>query len=122
MRDILNCLSIFCNLPQDNNLRKAFVSVLSDSEENKDSIETQTEIIAVHTPQIENLGNFPFKQRPSTLPLDNVEAGNDKQENLNKSASSQSNENEEESLSASEKKDELKDPIETAFDPEQLVV
>lgn len=119
MRDILNCLSIFCNLPQDNHLRKAFVSVLN--EEPKDSIETQTEIIAVHTPQIENLGVFPFKQRPSTLPLDNVDASNDKQEPVNESSSSQSNENEE-SFSTSEKNDKPKDQSQTAYDSEQLIV
>lgn len=121
MRDILNCLSIFCNLPQDNHLRRAFVSVLNE-EESKDSIETQTEIIAVHTPQVENYGNFPFKQRPSTLPLDNVEASGDKQEPSQKTSSSQSNEMEEESLSTSEKNDKPKDQSDTVFDHEQLIV
>ncbi|KAL5278999.1 CEP97 family protein [Megaselia abdita] len=123
MRDILNCLSMFCNLPQDNHLRKAFVSVLNE-EEPKDSIETQTEIIAVHTPQIENFGTFPFKQRPSTLPLDNVDVDttSDKQEPVIQSSSSQSNENEEESLSTSDKNDKPKDQSETSYGSEQLVV
>lgn len=121
MRDILNCLSIFCNLPQDNHIRKAFGSVLS--EEPKDSIETQTEIIAVHTPQVENFGTFPFKQRPSSLPLDNVETSNEKLEPANELSSSQSNENEEEeSFSASEKNDKPKDEAETVYDSEQLIV
>ena len=38
----------------------------------KDSSETQTDIIAVHTPQIENPPPFPFTSklaRPSTLPI-----------------------------------------------------
>lgn len=38
----------------------------------KDSSETQTEIIAVHTPQVEQLKDFPFVQkiqRPSSLPI-----------------------------------------------------
>jgi hypothetical protein len=38
----------------------------------KDSSETQTEIIAVHTPQIEQPKDFPFiqkVQRPSSLPI-----------------------------------------------------
>lgn len=38
----------------------------------RDSSETQTEIIAVHTPQIENQKEFPFVQkiqRPSSLPI-----------------------------------------------------
>lgn len=38
----------------------------------RDSSETQTEIIAVHTPQIEHLKDFPFiqkMQRPSSLPI-----------------------------------------------------
>lgn len=38
----------------------------------RDSSETQTEIIAVHTPQIEHPKDFPFiqkMQRPSSLPI-----------------------------------------------------
>lgn len=38
----------------------------------KDSSETQTEIIAVHTPQLEHPKEFPFiqkMQRPSSLPI-----------------------------------------------------
>lgn len=96
------------------------MSVLN--EEPKDSIETQTEIIAVHTPQVENIGLFPFKQRPSSLPLDNVDTANEKQELVNESSSSQSNENEEESLSTSEKNDKPKDEAEIAYDSEQLIV
>lgn len=38
----------------------------------RDSSETQTEIVAVHTPQIEHPRDFPFVQkiqRPSSLPI-----------------------------------------------------
>uniref|UniRef100_A0A1A9WXV8 Centrosomal protein of 97 kDa n=1 Tax=Glossina brevipalpis TaxID=37001 RepID=A0A1A9WXV8_9MUSC len=69
MRDILNCLTLFCNLPQENVKRLLTTGVaeaLSGSER-CDSAATQTEIIAVHTPQMEH---FPFSRiRPSTLPL-----------------------------------------------------
>ena len=85
MRDILNCLALFCNLPQENVKRLLSAGVadaLADSAaaaaatnnttvEKRDSAGTQTEIVAVHTPQIENHTNFPFtKARPSSLPLD----------------------------------------------------
>lgn len=68
MRDILNCMTLFASLPQN-----AIQQQLGSSF--KDTCETQTEIIAVHTPQIENPHNFPFVgnkhpvQRPSTLPI-----------------------------------------------------
>ncbi|CAD6998720.1 unnamed protein product [Ceratitis capitata] len=73
MRDILNCLTLFCNLPQENvkKLLSAGVADALSANEKRDSAATQTEIIAVHTPQIENQSNFPFsKTRPSSLPLD----------------------------------------------------
>lgn len=60
MRDILNCMTVFAQLQQGNN--SGF----------KDSSETQTEIIAVHTPQIDQPKDFPFIQkiqRPSSLPI-----------------------------------------------------
>ncbi|XP_037883485.1 centrosomal protein of 97 kDa isoform X1 [Glossina fuscipes] len=69
MRDILNCLTLFCNLPQENVKRLLTTGVaeaLSGSER-CDSAATQTEIIAVHTPQMEY---FPFSRiRPSSLSL-----------------------------------------------------
>ena len=92
MRDILNCLTLFCNLPQENVKRlltagvaealstapnmsthaptATGISQATTSLEKKDSAATQTEIVAVHTPQLESQSNFPFnKIRPSTLPL-----------------------------------------------------
>lgn len=81
MRDILNCLTLFCNLPQENVKRLLTAGVAealsqspsvmnTASSEKRDSASTQTEIVAVHTPQLENQSNFPFtKIRPSTLPL-----------------------------------------------------
>lgn len=87
MRDILNCLTLFCNLPQENVKRLLTAGVAealsqttnpvnnSNCSEKKDSAATQTEIVAVHTPQMENQNNFPFtKVRPSTLAL--IEAQN----------------------------------------------
>ncbi|XP_011199542.2 uncharacterized protein LOC105223500 [Bactrocera dorsalis] len=78
MRDILNCLTLFCNLPQENvkKLLSAGVADALATNEKRDCAATQTEIIAVHTPQIENQSNFPFsKIRPSTLPLDKQKCG-----------------------------------------------
>lgn len=69
MRDIIQCMSVLYKIPKNNQ------NELSASDENKsdvkDSSGTQTEIIAVHTPQVENLP-FPFINklpRPSTLSL-----------------------------------------------------
>lgn len=98
MRDILNCLTVFCNLPQEN-LKQLITSSATmpstDRDDRKDSAATQTEIVAVHTPQIENQTNFPFnnKVRPSTLPLETSETA--AKNLLNQSI----NENDEESLS-----------------------
>lgn len=68
MRDILNCMTVFATLPQSG----VTSAVL------KDSSETQTEIIAVHTPQVDPPAAFPFStitqkhpQRPSSLPITN---------------------------------------------------
>lgn len=59
---IVNCLTMVCNLPQD---------VIKKQAEIIDCSSTQTDLIAVHTPQIEDLTNFPFtKTRPSTLALE----------------------------------------------------
>lgn len=89
MRDILNCLTLFCNLPQENVKRlltagvaealsttphngtqTSGINTTTSTVEKRDSAATQTEIIAVHTPQLESQTNFPFiKIRPSTLPL-----------------------------------------------------
>ncbi|XP_017046313.1 centrosomal protein of 97 kDa [Drosophila ficusphila] len=59
---IVNCLTMVCNLPQDAIKKQAEII---------DCSSTQTDLIAVHTPQIEDLNNFPFtKTRPSTLALE----------------------------------------------------
>jgi hypothetical protein len=69
MRDILNCMTVFAHLPQ----MQGSQSNSMTSSQFKDSSETQTEIIAVHTPQIEHPKEFPFvtqkMQRPSSLPI-----------------------------------------------------
>lgn len=72
MRDIIQCMTVLCKLPPSQEQQQA----IEDSKpktvpEVKDSSSTQTEIIAVHTPQVENLP-FPFANklpRPSTLLL-----------------------------------------------------
>lgn len=71
MRDIIQCMSVLCKTP--NNQAEGSNSNSSDDKkpEVKDSSGTQTEIVAVHTPQVENLP-FPFASklpRPSTLLL-----------------------------------------------------
>ncbi|XP_017479182.1 PREDICTED: uncharacterized protein LOC108368776 isoform X2 [Rhagoletis zephyria] len=84
MRDILNCLTLFCNLPQEN-VKKLLSAGVADalSNEKRDSAATQTEIVAVHTPQIENQSNFPFsKIRPSSLPLDRQKCGSNQNQPL----------------------------------------
>lgn len=66
MRDILNCMTVFSQLPQ---MQQSTSSSMTSSGF-RDSSETQTEIIAVHTPQIEHPKEFPFMhkmQRPSSL-------------------------------------------------------
>lgn len=72
MRDILNCMTVFANLPQ---MQQSAGSSNMTMSQFKDSSETQTEIIAVHTPQIEHK-DFPFvihqrMTRPSSLPINN---------------------------------------------------
>lgn len=71
MRDIIQCMNVLCKLP-NNPIDSATVETDSQKAEVKDSSGTQTEIIAVHTPQVENLP-FPFLKstitRPSTLLL-----------------------------------------------------
>lgn len=66
MKDILNCMTMFCNLSQ----AKGEITKEEDC-----SHSTQTEIVAVHTPQTENC-SFPFQTgkltRPSTLELSAV--------------------------------------------------
>lgn len=67
MRDILNCMTVFAQLQQTNNNNNN-----QGNPAFKDSSETQTEIIAVHTPQIEHPKDFPFvqkMQRPCSLPI-----------------------------------------------------
>lgn len=66
MRDILNCMTVFAQMQQGNNNNSMTSSCF------RDTSETQTEIIAVHTPQIEQPKDFPFIhkiQRPSSLPI-----------------------------------------------------
>jgi centrosomal protein CEP97 len=74
MRDIITFMSAVANIPppppsepQNNN-----------ENQSRDSCETQTEIVAVHTPQVEDLPTFPFTKaggklmatgRPSSLPI-----------------------------------------------------
>ncbi|XP_064540896.1 centrosomal protein of 97 kDa [Drosophila montana] len=72
---IVNCLTMVCNLPQD--ALKKHINCSDGDEvdytsfEPRDSSSTQTDLIAVHTPQFEDLSNFPFtKPRPSTLALE----------------------------------------------------
>lgn len=68
MRDVLNCMTLFCSMSQNSMLKPVEVTTNDESG-------TQTEIIAVHTPQVENTP-FPFNSkltRPSTLPLDSKE-------------------------------------------------
>lgn len=70
MRDVLNCMTLFCSMSQNSMLKPVDVT-----NESRDESGTQTEIIAVHTPQVENTP-FPFNSkltRPSTLPLDSKE-------------------------------------------------
>lgn len=71
MRDILNCMTIFTQLPQVQQGVNSNSNSMTSSQF-RDSSETQTEIIAVHTPQIEHK-DFPFVvqkiQRPSSLPI-----------------------------------------------------
>lgn len=68
MRDIINCVSVFSQLPM---VQQQSASMTTS--QMKGSCETQTEIIAVHTPQIEHQRDFPFvvqkAQRPSSLPI-----------------------------------------------------
>ncbi|EDS37309.1 phosphatasepp1 regulatory subunit [Culex quinquefasciatus] len=84
VKDIVNCMQFFANMPQGvpNPAAAAAASLSTASEANlKDSCETQTEIVAVHTPQVEQLPAFPFRSsssssklaRPSTLPISSSE-------------------------------------------------
>lgn len=93
MRDILSYMSMFANInPQDGGGVGAIpVAPVSEKTPMK-SGECQTEIVAVHTPQAEQLP-FPFQAtklpRPSTLPLDkklaeDVNAEEASEENLEK--------------------------------------
>lgn len=81
MHDILQCMTVFCKLPQPDAHHPSRLSTLVDTTTTMHSnavgsciSSTQTEIVAVHTPQVDN-PPFPFRpnhklQRPSTLPLD----------------------------------------------------
>ncbi len=67
MTEILQYITTFCTPPNFDNQTNVNKAV-----ECKDNCATQTEIVAVHTPQVDNLP-FPFNNkllRPSTLPLE----------------------------------------------------
>lgn len=70
MRDIITCVSVFTQLPL---VQQQQQSVSMTASQMKDSCETQTEIVAVHTPQIDHPREFPFvtqkATRPSSLPI-----------------------------------------------------
>lgn len=71
MRDIIQCMTVLCKLPPQSDSNNQDGNSKPSTSEVKDSSGTQTEIIAVHTPQVENLP-FPFANklpRPSTLSL-----------------------------------------------------
>ncbi|XP_053692008.1 uncharacterized protein LOC128740490 [Sabethes cyaneus] len=85
VRDIVNCMQFFANLPQQG-AQATSTGVNSSNEQGstRDSCETQTEIVAVHTPQVEQLPAFPFRTasasssssklaRPSSLPISSSE-------------------------------------------------
>lgn len=71
MRDIVNCVSVFSQLPMMQSTSNSGSSMTNS--QFRDSSETQTEIIAVHTPQIDHPKEFPFVmqkvQRPCSLPI-----------------------------------------------------
>lgn len=70
MRDIIQCMTVLCKIP-NNQMDLGGGASEEKKSEVKDSSSTQTEIVAVHTPQVENLP-FPFANklpRPSTLSL-----------------------------------------------------
>lgn len=69
MTEILQYITTFCTPPNFDNQN------VNKNVEVKDNCSTQTEIIAVHTPQVDN-PPFPFNSkllRPSTLPLESNE-------------------------------------------------
>lgn len=72
MRDIIQCMTVLCKLPPSQEQQQSIEeNKPKPVPEVKDSSSTQTEIVAVHTPQVENLP-FPFANklpRPSTLML-----------------------------------------------------
>lgn len=73
MHDILQCMTVFCKLPQQSEAIPSKTTTTT-STQSADSCSTQTDIVAVRTPQVDN-PPFPFSpntklQRPSTLPLD----------------------------------------------------
>lgn len=71
MRDIIQCMSVLCKIPQNQTDLAAGIGSEDKKPDIRDSSGTQTEIVAVHTPQVENLP-FPFANkmpRPSTLSL-----------------------------------------------------
>lgn len=123
MRDIIQCMTMF--LPQqNNNFRQPSPIPATETKDVRDSCSTQTEIIAVHTPQVEN-PPFPFKkstsnigssnnklQRPSTLPLDSRETSPLPSSNFTSDAdanTSQTDDNATPILMSPQQKNELKD-------------
>lgn len=108
---IVNCLTMVCNLPQD--ALKKQINSSSDPEESegsnatepRDSSATQTDLIAVHTPQLEDLSNFPFtKPRPSTLALESNHDALD-------TPKMQTDQQQQQQLAETEHDDELKENI-----------
>lgn len=105
MRDIIQCMSVLCKIPQ-NQAELTGIGTEEKKPEVKDSSGTQTEIVAVHTPQVENLP-FPFANkmpRPSTLLLTDLngstnsipkisEKGDENSESEKKPDSNESNTN-----------------------------
>lgn len=73
MRDILNCMSALCNFPPETTKRLLSSTLLDSTQQFYGATATQTEIVAVHTPQVEH---FPYssRMRPSSLPFAEVAA------------------------------------------------
>lgn len=86
MRDVLNCMTLFCNISTQNNDKIMKLGENNNEDDNKtETSGTQTEIIAVNTPQVENIP-FPFNNkisRPSTLPLDSTSPKSNNNNNIN---------------------------------------
>lgn len=73
MRDIINYMSALCNFSPETTKRLLSANLIDSTPQAYGAIGTQTEIIAVHTPQVEH---FPYasRMRPSSLPFAEVVA------------------------------------------------